>query len=144
MTRKPHDDSIIDMFARLGRDLRLPAPDIERVIEHNRRNLEAFERSARAASSGTAGILKLQQEMLREMMEDTAKTMQSVKPGGDPRDIMASQSEFARKAFERAVRNTGEIAELMRGSGAEAVDIWRERMRETITEMREGFEARQK
>ena len=47
--------SFIDMFARLGHDLKLPSMDIERVIEHHRRNLEALEQSARAVSTGASG-----------------------------------------------------------------------------------------
>ena len=66
MAKEQH--SFIDMFARLGQDLKLPSIDIERVIEHHRKNLEALERSAKAASTGANTIMKRQREMLQETL----------------------------------------------------------------------------
>lgn len=140
MARKPASESVIDMFARLGRDLHVPALDIDRVIEHHRRNLEAFEKSARAASSGAVSIFERQRSVLEETMKDAAALMQALPSAGSPQDAFKRQSEFARKTFETAVKNTGEVAGLVRESGTEAIEILRTRMREGLEEAREGFQ----
>jgi phasin family protein len=53
-------------------------------------------------------------------------------------------SEFARKSFEAAVKNAGEISDIVRKSGTEAVDILRERVEEAVKEVRSGMENRDK
>ena len=142
MARKPESDSIFDVFARFGRDLKMPEVDIERIIEHNRRNLEAFENSARAASTGASELMARQREMLQEALNDINEMAQNYRPSADPRDLVARQTEFARKGFETAVRNTGEVADLVRKSSTEAVDILRERIREGVEEIRQSYDKR--
>lgn len=142
MAQKPQSDSLIDMFARLGRDLNMPDIDIDRVIEHHRRNLEAFERSARAAGAGASAVFARQREMLRETFDDINEMAEHVRAGGDPQDLVAKQAEFAREGFETAVRNTGEVADLVARSSGEALDILRNRIREGLDEIRQGVEKR--
>ena len=142
MAKTPESQSIIDMFARLGRELKMPDIDIERVIEHHRRNLEAFEESARTAASGASSLLARQSEMLQETLRDINEMAESYKSPSDPQDFAEKHAEFARKGFESAVRNTGEVAELVAKSSGEALDILRRRIREGMEEIRESYEKR--
>ena len=142
MAKTPESQSIIDMFARLGRELKMPDIDIERVIEHHRRNLEAFEESARTAASGASSLLARQSEMLQETLRDINEMAESYKSPSDPQDFAEKHAEFARKGFETAVRNTGEVAELVAKSSGEALDILRRRIREGMEEIRESYEKR--
>ena len=43
-----------------------------------------------------------------------------------------------------ALRNAGEVAEVMKKSGTESVEILRERIRESMEEIREGYERKKK
>lgn len=142
MAKKPQSDSLIDMFARLGRDLHMPEIDVERVIEHHRRNLEAFERSARAASAGASKLFARQREMLQETLDDINDMSAHLRAGGDPQEFVSKQADFARKGFETAVRNTGEVADLVAKSSNEALDILRKRIKEGLEEIRQGVESR--
>ena len=142
MAKKPEQFSVIDMFARLGHDLRMPEIDIEKNIEHNRRNLEAFERSAKAASAGASSVMARQREMLQETLRDVSDMAESYRKAGDPREMMTTQADFARKSFETAVRNTGEVADLVRKSSSEAIDILRQRIRDGMDEIRDSYEKR--
>ena len=142
MAKQPQSESLIDMFARFGRDLHMPQIDIDRVIEHHRRNLEAFERSARAAGAGASAVFARQREMLKTALDDINEMTGDLGTGGDPRDVIAKQADFARKGFETAVRNTGEVADLVARSSGEALDILGKRMKEGLEEIREGVERR--
>ena len=53
---------------------------------------------------------------------------------------MAKQAEFARKSFETALKNAGEVAEMVRKSGTESVEILRERIKDAMAEIRSGYE----
>lgn len=139
MARKPQSESVVDMFARMGEQMKMPAPDIERVIEEHRKNLEAFEQSARATGDGAAKVLARQREMLEQTMADFNAMAQSMQPGADPGEAMRLQADFARKAFETTVKNTGEMAELLRKSSEESLEILRKRISESMEDMRKGF-----
>lgn len=139
MAKKPESDSVIDMFARLGRDLKLPNMDIERVLEHHRKNLEALQKSASASASGASSVMSKQREMLQDTLREIADMAQSYRIPGNPQEIMTRQADFARKTFEAAVKNAGEVTDIMRKSGAESIDILRKRIQESMEEIRDSY-----
>ena len=55
---------------------------------------------------------------------------------------MTRQADFARRSFEAAVKNAGEVAEIVKKSGSESIDILRARIREAMEDIRSGFEGR--
>ena len=142
MARKPETESILDMFSRLGSEMKLPKVDVEAVLNHNRKNLEALQKSVQASAAGASSLVAKQREMLQQALSEVADLAQSYRAGGDPSELMSKQAEFARKSFETAVKNAGEVAEIVRKSGEESIDILRERMRESMEEIRESFEGR--
>ena len=80
--------------------------------------------------------------MLQETLDDVVDMAQSYRVSGNPQEMMAKQADFARKSFEAAVKNAGEVAEIVRKSGSELIDILRERIRELMEEVRANFEKR--
>ncbi|TIX45077.1 MAG: phasin family protein, partial [Mesorhizobium sp.] len=66
MAKQPDSDSFLDMFSRFGRDLKMPNVDVEAIISHHRKNLEALEKSARAGAAGASSLLARQREMVQE------------------------------------------------------------------------------
>jgi phasin family protein len=142
LATKRDQESVVDMIARLGRDLKLPQPDVERIIDHHRRNLEAIEESSRKAGAGASAVMERQRELLTETLKEISEMAQDFRMPSGPRDIFERQMEFARRSFEMTVRNAGEMATLMARSGDEAVDVLRKRITEGMEEIREGFEKR--
>lgn len=140
MAKQPATPSFMDMFAQFGRDLKLPNVDVEAVLEHHRKNLEALEKSAKASAAGASSLVTRQRQMLEDTLREVSELADSYRSPGTPREVMARQTEFARKAFESAVGNAGEVAEIVRKSGTESIDILRERIRQAMTEIRDGYE----
>lgn len=140
MAKKPEPTSFIDMFASMGEDLKLPPVDVERIIEHHRRNLEALQASAQAASGGATRMMMRQQEMLRETLAEISTMAQSYREPGNPQDLIARQTEFARRSFETAVKNTAEMADIARKSGEESIEVLRKRIRESMDDIRDSYE----
>lgn len=139
MARQSESDSFMEMFGRFGRDLKVPNVDVEAILAHHRKNLEALERSARAGAAGTSSLLSRQREMLQDTLREIADMAQSYRAPGNPQELMAKQTEFARKSFEAALKNAGEVAELARKSGTESIDILRARIKEAMEEVRAGY-----
>ncbi|RWC58997.1 phasin family protein [Mesorhizobium sp.] len=140
MAKQPESDSFMDMFGRFGRDLKVPNVDVEAILAHHRKNLEALEKSARAGAAGATSLLSRQREMLQDTLREVTEMAQSYRVPGNPQELMAKQTEFAKKSFEAALKNAGEVAELVKKSGTESVDILRMRIKEAMEEIRAGYE----
>jgi phasin family protein len=142
MAKKPEQESILDMFSKLGQDLKMPNVDVDAILAHHRKNLEALEKSARASAAGATSLMNRQREMLQETLREITDMAQHLRTPGSPQEIMAKQADFAKKSFEAAVKNAGEVAELVKKSSADSVEILRQRIREAMEEIREGYEKR--
>lgn len=142
MARKPETESIFDMFSKLGHELKMPDVDIDAILTHHRKNLEALEKSARASAAGATEVMSRQREMLQKTLQEAAATAQDFRAPGNPQEMMAKQAEFVRKSFEAAVKNAGEVSELVRKSNTDSIEILRSRIRESMEEIRQGYERR--
>jgi phasin family protein len=140
MAKQPQTPSFMDMFEKFGHDLNIPNVDIEAILEHHRKNLEALEKSAKATVAGTNTLINRQREMLQETLNEATNMAQSFRAPGNAQELIAKQTEFARKAFESAVSNAGEVAELVKKSGTESIDILRSRIKEAMAEVQAGYQ----
>jgi len=140
MAKQPDSDSFMDMFGRFGRDLKVPNVDVEAILNHHRKNLEALEKSARASAASASSLVSRQREMLQDTLREIADMAQGYRVPGNPQELMTKQAEFARKSFETALKNAGEVAELVRKSGTDSVEILRNRIKEAMEEIRSGYE----
>ncbi|RUW33198.1 phasin family protein, partial [Mesorhizobium sp. M1E.F.Ca.ET.041.01.1.1] len=68
MAKRPESDSFLDMFSKFGRDLKLPNVDVQAILDHHRKNLEALEKSARAGAAGASSVLSRQREMVQDAL----------------------------------------------------------------------------
>ncbi|MER8959202.1 MULTISPECIES: phasin family protein [unclassified Mesorhizobium] len=140
MAKRPESESFIDMFGKFGRDLKLPNIDVEAILAHHARNLEALEKSARASAAGASALLSRQREMLQDTLREITDMAQNYRAPGNPQEMMQKQAAFARKSFETALKNAGEMAELARASGTESIEILRSRIKEAMEEIRAGHD----
>ena len=77
--------------------------------------------------------------MLQDTLREVADMAQSYRAPGNPQELMAKQTEFAKKSFEAALKNAGDVAELARKSGTESIEILRARIKEAMEEIRAGY-----
>ena len=129
-----------DMFKKFGEQLKVPAFDMSKMMEHHQKNFDAMTRSWQAMAGVAGEIAQKQKEIFEAAMKDMAEMAQSYKPGGNPQDVMAKQAEFAKKAMEAAIANTKDIAELVQKSSTEAFKIVQDRMKESYEEIRASVE----
>jgi phasin family protein len=129
-----------DMFRKMGEQLKIPSFDMTRIMEQHQKNLEAMTRSWQAMAGGATAIASKQREIFEAMVRDITEMAKDFKPTGSPQDILAKQTEFAKKAMEAAIANTRDIAELIQKSGTEAVTIIQGRMKESYEEIKTTLE----
>ena len=138
MTDTQPSNPFTEMFSQFGRDLKLPSVDVETMLDHNRKNLDALQKSASAAASGAQSLMAKQRDILQETLHEITEMAQSYRAAGNPQEMMSKQADFARRSFEAALKNAGEVAEIVRKSGDESVEILRERIRQTMENMGQG------
>ena len=96
--------------------------------------------SARIASEGAKSVAAKQKEIVKGVVSGRRGDGAKFKPSGNPQDILAKQSELARKAFDAAIQNTNDIAELVEKTNADAFNTLAGRITESVNEMRGTLE----
>ena len=131
--------SILEMFTKLGQDLKIPSVDMEKIIAHHRKNLEALSASGKAAAEGAAAFAAKQREIVEAAIKDIQAAAQNFKMPGSPQEAMAAQSEFAKRSIDAAIQNTKDLAELVQKSNQDAMRIIQDRMKESFEEIKSSF-----
>ena len=67
-------------------------------------------------------------------MEQTSAMMSELMAAGSPEDKVAKQAELVKLAFEKALSNARELAELVAKSNSEAADVINKRVSESLEE----------
>ena len=96
--------------------------DFDAVVASQQKNLEALANARRAAFEGTGAVAKRQAEILQETMNQTAKSFDALAKAGSPSEVAAQQAELAKEAFEKALGNMRELAEMVTKAQQGAID----------------------
>jgi phasin family protein len=97
--------------------------------ERERKNIEALTQANRIAFEGWQNLVLRQSEILQDSMKravDDAKSQTALKNG----------AELARNAFETALANMRELAEMATKSQKDAFEVIRKRVEENMNELR--------
>jgi phasin family protein len=132
-------DSILEQMKAFGSRLGLPKVDVDKLVDLNLKNIDALGRSAQAAGEGAKALAGKQREMVETAFRETSAMVRDFKPSGNPQEILAKQSEYARKAFEITMQNTRDVAELAKDTTKEATSILRDRLHESLAELRDSI-----
>ena len=139
MAKKPEAEHFVDMFASLGRDLKMPQVDVDHILDHHRKNLEAREKASRSAASGATDVFARQREILEQTLGEVRDIASKMVVPGSPKELFERQAELARKTFETAVKNASDIGEVINRSSTEAIEILRTRIKDAMEEMQKGI-----
>jgi phasin family protein len=125
----------LDMLRTFGMNFGLPQVDVEKLLETNRKNLEALGESARVAAGGAQSVAQKQREVLEAGLREASALARGYQPLGNAQEILAKQAEFVKKVFDIAVQGARDSAEQSRQSTTDAVKIIQERMKASLEEM---------
>jgi len=128
---------IADEFSKMVGQYKLPGVDTDALVASQRRNVEALTSANRAAFEGVQAVAKRQAEILQETMNEVATAFDAVSKSGSPQAAAAKQAELAKDAFEKALANMRELAEMVAKSNQEATQAINGRISETLDEVKE-------
>ncbi len=127
-----------DISKFLG-DFKVPGIDIDSVVSSQRKNIEALTQANRVAYEGFQAVVKRQAEILRQTMDEVSRAARDIAEPGTAQDKAAKQADMAKDAFERALSNARELAEMIAKSNTEAFDLLNKRFTQTLEELRDTF-----
>ena len=117
-------------------DFQFNGLDVDAVLAGQRRNLEAITAANQAALNGFQALTQRQTEMLRQAVEEITRAVKEMLAAGSPEEKATRQAELAKHAFQRAVANTRELAELVAKSQTEAFGLLQRRVSEGFDEVK--------
>ncbi|MEX0340095.1 MAG: phasin family protein [Arenibacterium sp.] len=129
------NNPFMDMFQDFGKSLNIPGPDMNDIMDHHRKNLQALQAAAQVGSSSAQELMSKQREVLETALAEISETIQSATSGADASDMMSSSMDMAKKSFDTALKNATEMTEIIQQGNADAFNIFRDRMMESIEEM---------
>jgi len=115
--------SYMDMLRKFADGMGLPKLDVDKLIESQRKNLDALGQSAKVAAEGAQSV---------------AQMVKAFQPLGNPQETVAKQTELARKVFDVALHGAQETAQMARQSTSDAVKIIQDRLKESLEEFRDS------
>ena len=123
-------------FTKIAGEFKLPAVNVETVVETGRKNFAALTTVSTAAVESLKSIAQRQGDMFRAAMEDFSKHGSEVLAAATVEEKAAKQIDFAKKSYELAIANAKELAELYSKSHAEALATLSERVSELSDEVK--------
>ena len=127
--------SMKEQISKMMQSFKLPDVDMAALVEGQRKNIDAMARVAQLTTEGATAISQRQLEIFRGTSERLSSMFR------DMNLTSAERSEIARKAFETAMTNARELAEMTAKSNNEVFDVVKQRMTESFEQMRNSFMA---
>ncbi|MBV8851374.1 MAG: TIGR01841 family phasin [Methylobacteriaceae bacterium] len=116
-------------FTKMLQQFQIPGVDFSSIVERERKNIEALAEANRIAFEGWQNLVRRQSEILQDSMKravEDAKNQTALKNG----------AELARSAFETALANMRELAEMAAKSQRDAFEVIRKRVEENMSVLR--------
>jgi phasin family protein len=107
-------------LTKMLEQFKLPGVDTAEIVEARRKDIDALVQANQAAYEGMQALANKQAEMLKQAMQDIQEAVKGAAGGvgvGDP----GKQGELARKAYEKVLSDTKDLAEIARKSQADAM-----------------------
>ncbi len=129
--------SAFDEFTRMFSTVRMPAvPDSEALLAAHKRNIEALTQANRVAMEGAQAVARRHMEIMQQSLAELGENMRTLTVAQAPQERASTQAELLRRAYERAVANTQELAGLIQGANNEAIGLLNHRVTEAMAEMK--------
>jgi phasin family protein len=124
-------------FTKMFGQMKLPVGlDSSVLMGAHRRNIEALTAANRIALEGAQAVARRHFEIMQQTAGELTEALRELASGEAPQAKAAAQAEMLKRAYERAVANSKELAELIQRSNSEAIGALNARFGEAMEEIR--------
>jgi len=122
-------------IAKLIERFNVPGLDVSKIMEAQRKNIEALTQANQAAFEGMQGLAKRQMEILQE----TATEWQAAMTEAANRETTnaAQRAELAEKTLGKAFASMRELAETAAKAQTQAWEVIQKRFQENLADLRD-------
>jgi phasin family protein len=128
------DFSKFDM-QKVFADFKIPGVDMQELLVAQQKNIAALTQANQHAVEGLQSLARRQAEILQQAMKSATDGAKAAVGAGGPKEAAAKQAELAKAAFEHAVANMREMAEMVGKSSDQAFNVISKRVSEGLDEM---------
>jgi phasin family protein len=108
---------------------KIPGVDFSSIVDRERKNIEALAEANRIAFEGWQNLVRRQSEILQDSMKRAVEDAKG-------QTALKNAAELARGAFETALGNMRELAEMATKSQRDAFEVIRKRVEENMNALR--------
>ena len=127
--------SATEDMTRMFKDMKMPGmPDSSALMEAYKRNLDVMSQANKIALEGAQAVAKRHMEIMQQTMSELSDNLRGMTSTESPADKATKQTEMLKMAYERAVANTKELADLIQHANGEALALLNKRFVEAMDE----------
>jgi phasin family protein len=130
------DFSKLDL-QKIFADFKMPGVDVPALLSAQQKNIAALTQANQHAVEGVEVLARRQLEILQQAIKGAADAAKQVVTAGGPMEAAAKQAELAKAAFEQAVANMRDMAEMVSNSNKKAFDAISKRVAEGLEELKQ-------
>ncbi|MBM3556555.1 MAG: phasin family protein [Alphaproteobacteria bacterium] len=123
-------------FTKAFEQMKVPGFDATKLMSSYQRNVEAVSSANQKAAEHFQSIMSRQAELMREAMTEATDAVKDMSGAASPEARAKRQAELVKGAFEKALANMKEIADMTAKANKEIYDLLNERMAESVAEFR--------
>jgi phasin family protein len=127
-------------FMKSFEKLSVPGLDVTKLLESQRKDIEALTEANRLAYTGMQTVAQKQTEILRRTLEEVQAAARETMAGGDASTLASKQAQLAQRSLQRTIEDMREIAELNLKVQTEAFDVVNKRFQENLAGMLKMFQ----
>ena len=122
--------------SKLMAEFKIPGVDVDSVLATQQKNIQAVTAANQLAFEGMQAVFRRQSEILRQTVEQTTAMVSELMAAGSPEEKVAKQADLVKSAYEKALANMRELAELVARSNTEAAEVISKRVSESLEELK--------
>jgi phasin family protein len=124
-------------MSKIFAEFRLPAmPDMTALAKAQQKNLEAISAANKVALEGARAVAERHMEIVQQSVAEMQDAMRSMASPGNMQEQAAKRAEMTKAAYERAVGQMQELADLIQKSSGEALSVLHKRFSEAMEEVK--------
>jgi phasin family protein len=115
--------------------------DMKSILSASQQNMEAMKKAGSVMADTMSTCLERQMQMFQSAVEDNMNAMQEFSSAKGIEDLMSKQNQAARKAADKAQKNSQELAQLVQNGQAKAADILAQQMAQAMNQVQKQQQA---
>jgi len=123
-------------FSNMFQMPEMGAVDGASLMDGQRKNVEALMKAQQVAASGFQSMVEKQFAMMQDAVSGMQGQMADLSKAPSATDVATQQVELAKKAYEDALANLNELAEIAQKTNTEAFTVIKDRVEASFEEMK--------